>query len=92
MIELPSKPPPIELVEKIEEINGPLSLRSEQYDMWQYQLDLLWHDIDNNKLGEDAKTGLWYNHIKSIKESNPKVTAERKAILESEIQEIFNSS
>lgn len=92
MIELPNTPPPIELVEKFEEIGRPLSLRSEQYNIWQYQLDLLWHDIDNNKLGEDAKTGLWYNHIKGIKESNPKITDERKAILESEIEAIIATS
>ena len=91
MTELPSTPPPIELVEKLEELHAPVSLRSEQYNIWQYQLDLLWHDINDNKLGEAAKTGLWYNHIKSIKEANPKVTSARQAELNAEIEAILNT-
>ena len=33
------------------------------------QLDLLWHDIDQDKLD---KTGGFYNAIKGIKDRNPK--------------------
>lgn len=33
------------------------------------QLDMLWHDINNDTLD---KTGAFYNYIKEIKEKNPK--------------------
>lgn len=36
------------------------------------QLDMLWHDIDNGLLGEQAKTGTWYTHIKAVKDKYPK--------------------
>ena len=36
------------------------------------QLDQLWHDIDDGKLGEAAKTGVWYNGVKSTKDAYPK--------------------
>lgn len=36
------------------------------------QLDMLYKDIDAGKLGETAKTGSWYTHIKSVKDNNPK--------------------
>ena len=36
------------------------------------QLDLLWHDMDNGKFGEDAKTGEWFKAIKKVKDDNPK--------------------
>ena len=91
MTELEPIAPPLEIVEKLEELNAPISLRSEQYNIWQYQLDLLWHDINDGKLGENAKTGQWYNHIKNIKQANPKVTDERQAALQSEIQDIIEA-
>ena len=36
------------------------------------ELDLLWHDIDDGKLGADAKTGGFYTTIKSLKDKYPK--------------------
>ena len=36
------------------------------------QLDQLYHDIDDGKLGNDAKTGSWYLAVKTIKDNNPK--------------------
>ena len=36
------------------------------------QLDKLWHDIEDGKFGEDAKTGTWFLAIKEVKEDNPK--------------------
>ena len=36
------------------------------------QLDLLWHDIDDGKLGADAKTGGFYTRIKQTKDKYPK--------------------
>ena len=32
------------------------------------QLDALWHDIDDGKLGADAKTGTWYLAVKTVKD------------------------
>ena len=46
--------------------------REEGYNNIADQLDQLWHDIDNGKFGEDAKTGIWYNGIKSTKAAYPK--------------------
>ena len=53
---------------------------TETYDVkrrWAYnivteQLDQLWHDIDDGKFGADAKTGVWYNGVKSTKDAYPK--------------------
>ena len=36
------------------------------------QLDILYHDINNDKLGTDAKTSNFYLHRKSIKDKYPK--------------------
>ena len=36
------------------------------------QLDQLWHDIDDGKFGDAAKTGTWYLGIKSTKDAYPK--------------------
>ena len=36
------------------------------------QLDMLYRDVHAGKFGEDAKTGEWYLHVKSVKDDNPK--------------------
>lgn len=36
------------------------------------QLDSLYHDIDDGKLGADAKTGTWYAAVKKVKDDTPK--------------------
>ena len=36
------------------------------------QLDQLWHDIDDGKLGAAATTGSWYVSISTIKNAFPK--------------------
>tara|TARA_E500000305_G_C3867392_1_gene163486 strand:- start:105 stop:473 length:369 start_codon:yes stop_codon:yes gene_type:complete len=36
------------------------------------QLDALYHDIDDGKLGADAKTGTWYTAVKAVKDEFPK--------------------
>ena len=36
------------------------------------QLDALWHDIDDGKLGDAAKTGTWYLACKAVKDKYPK--------------------
>lgn len=89
MTELEPIAPPLEIIDKLEELNSPVSLRSEQYNIWQYQLDLLWHDIDAGLFGDAAKTGQWYNHIKAVKDANPKVSEERETELKLEIQAII---
>ena len=51
------------------------------------QLDLLWHDIDDGKLGADAKTGQWYTSIKTIKDTHAK--ASNLAELKSQIEALI---
>ncbi len=46
--------------------------REEGYNTIADQLDQLWHDIDDGKFGDTAKTGIWYNGIKSTKSAYPK--------------------
>ena len=36
------------------------------------QLDALWHDIDDGKLGDSAKTGSFYLALKAVKDKYPK--------------------
>lgn len=36
------------------------------------QLDQLYHDIDDGKLGDTAKSGSWYLAVKKVKDDNPK--------------------
>ena len=36
------------------------------------QLDQLWHDIDDGKFGNNAKTGSWFVGISSVKTAYPK--------------------
>ena len=43
--------------------------RAESYDTVGNQLDKLFHDIDEGKLG---KTGSFYSAIKAVKDANPK--------------------
>ena len=35
------------------------------------QLDCLWHDIDDGKFGETAKTGNFYTELKAVKDKYP---------------------
>ena len=46
--------------------------RHHAYNPVPEQLDQLWHDIDEGKLGETAKTGTWYLGVKSTKAAYPK--------------------
>jgi hypothetical protein len=47
-------------------------LRKPEYGELNIQLDMLFHDINNGIFGDAAKTGTWFNHVKSIKEKYPK--------------------
>jgi hypothetical protein len=47
-------------------------LRKPEYGEINVQLDMLFHDVNNGLFGDNAKTGTWFNHVKSIKEKYPK--------------------
>ena len=46
--------------------------RQNKYEQLGEQLDKLWHDIDDGKLGADAKTGTWFAAVKAVKDEFPK--------------------
>jgi len=82
-------PPPAEIVEKIQQINGYSHARANEYQIIAEQLDMLFKDIDAGLFGETAKTGTWYTHIKTIKDENPK--PENPELLEEELQQLIAS-
>ena len=41
------------------------------YPTFGEQFDMLWNDINDGKLGEDAKSGSWYLAIKAVKDKYP---------------------
>ena len=45
--------------------------RSSYYSLLKEQLDNLYHDIDNGKFGNDAKTGTFYLARKAVKDKYP---------------------
>jgi len=46
--------------------------RAAYYQTLGEQLDKLYHDIDNGKLGDDAKTSTFYLGRKAVKDKYPK--------------------
>tara|TARA_R110000803_G_scaffold54209_1_gene110858 strand:+ start:2387 stop:2728 length:342 start_codon:yes stop_codon:yes gene_type:complete len=46
--------------------------RRNNFGSAEQQMALLYDDIDSGKFGDDAKTGLWYLHVKAVKDANPK--------------------
>ena len=50
---------------------------------------MLWDDIDAGVLGETAKTGTWYLHIKDIKDGHPKPDINA---LEKDLQSLFEET
>lgn len=46
--------------------------RASYYETLADQLDKLYHDIDNGKLGEDAKTSTFFLGRKAVKDKYPK--------------------
>jgi hypothetical protein len=79
--------PPKNIVLKLEELNSWRNQRVEQYGQIGNQLNLLWDDIDAGLLGDKAKTGAWYLHIKSIKTEikKPDIVA-----IEKDLQKLFD--
>lgn len=49
-----------------------VSGRFGMYPKLSEQLDSIWHDIDDGKFGDDAKTGSFYTMIKTVKDAHPK--------------------
>ncbi len=80
-------PPPAEIVEKIQQLNGYSHARANEYQTIAEQLDMIFKDIDAGCFGENAKTGIWYTHIKTIKDANPK--PENPEVLETELQQLI---
>lgn len=54
------------------DIDSTSDKRKNYYPFLLDQLDALWHDIDDDKLGSTAKTGAWYLAIKAVKDKYPK--------------------
>ena len=46
--------------------------RLAEYPSYGNQLDSLWHDIDQGKLGKTAKTSEFYKNNKTVKDTIPK--------------------
>jgi len=82
-------PPPAEIVEKMHQLNGYSHARANEYQIITEQLDMLFKDIDAGLFGENAKTGTWYTHIKTIKDANPK--PENSQVLEAELQQLISA-
>jgi hypothetical protein len=64
--------PSPELLFLFHQLNSWRTTRESEYGHVNKQLNLLWDDIDNGLFGEEAKTGQWYQFVKTIKENNPK--------------------
>ena len=78
--------PPTNITLKLEELNGWRNKRVEEYGQMGSQLNLLWDDINNGLLGEQAKTGTGFLHIQSIKDNIEKPDVEA---IEQELQTLF---
>jgi hypothetical protein len=86
---LPLPEPDPEIVIRFAELNAHGHQRQIRYGKIENELDMLYKDIDAGLFGDAAKTGSFYLHIKSIKDDVPKVTDERKAELELELDALF---
>jgi len=54
----------------LEEYDSLAGKRARKYPDWRDQLDMLYKDINNGKLGEAAKTSTFYTTIKAVKDSS----------------------
>jgi len=54
------------------DIDNTVDKRKKYYPFILDQLDALRHDIEDGKLGADAKTGKWYLACKAVKDKYPK--------------------
>lgn len=62
-----SEPNP-EIVDLLAKLNDYQHQRIIRYAQVADQLDMLFKDIDAGLFGEGAKTGLFYSHVKSVKD------------------------
>ena len=81
--------PDPEIVTRLWELTQHNHAREMAYGSIENELDMLYKDIEAGLFGESAKTGSFYLHVKSVKDANPKVTDERKAQLETELETLF---
>jgi len=81
-----------DIVAKMSQINDWRANRQSSYNRWDFQLDKLFDDIDNGLFGESAKSGSWYQHIKTIKDNNPKPTQEQLDTYNSELNDLIIAS
>lgn len=63
-------PPPKEIIDKLVEIDGYKGQRN--YPPLRKQLEMLYDDIKDGKLGAKAKTGKFFKAIDKVKMDNPK--------------------
>lgn len=78
--------PPLEIALKLEELNSWRNRRVTMYGTVTEQLNLLYDDINAGLFGEQAKSGMWFQHIQNIKKGviKPdvqKITAELDALM-----------
>lgn len=73
-------PPPKEIIEKLIEIDGYKGQRN--YPTLKKQLEMLYDDIKDDKLGAKAKTGKFFKTIDKVKTDNPKPENQEKLIEE----------
>ena len=83
------------LHEKYDKLMDNLTKRQFEYMPIDYQLDLLWHDMESGAIKVDKKKdGTWYKHIKSVKEKYPLKEDWRSELVElnEEMQEIASNT
>jgi len=83
--------PSPEIIAKLHEYNGWSVERRNSFGRLEEQLDMLFHDIDNGVFGEQAKTGVFYTHIKNIKDSNPKPSEAELQTIQEELDQLIAS-
>jgi|11BtaG_2_1085332.scaffolds.fasta_scaffold34688_2 hypothetical protein len=86
-MEQPNMTPPTVILEKLEEINSWRVERVQNYGDLAEQLGMIYDDIDSGLFGEQAKTGRFYSHVKSIKDNISKpdldtLNAELEALMQ----------
>lgn len=71
------------LQDQYQEVLDNVSRRQLSYMPVDYQLDLLWHDMDSGAITVDkTSSNTWYHHIKEIKEKYPVTSTWRDDIVE----------
>jgi len=75
------------LQRKYDAIMQNLTKRQFEYMPIDYQLDLLWHDMNRGVIKVDRKRkDTWYNHVKEVKEKNPLKAEWREELAEIQVE------